>query len=48
MVVAELLPSGSVKEDKLRLEVPFAGPASKPGIAGKVVLIASAWNQAAV
>lgn len=34
----------ALQDDKLRLEVPFAGPASKPGIAGKVVLIASAWN----
>lgn len=30
--------------NKMRLEVPLPASASKPGIAGKVVLIASAWN----
>lgn len=34
----------TLKGGKLRLEVELPAPATKPGIKGKVVLIASAWN----
>ncbi|MCB2020287.1 MAG: hypothetical protein M9915_05935 [Rhizobacter sp.] len=34
----------ALEGNKMRLEVPLPASASKPGIAGKVVLIASAWN----
>jgi len=38
----------TLQGNKLRLEVDLPAAPTKPGIAGKVVLIASAWNQAAV
>ncbi|MED5618813.1 esterase/lipase family protein [Ideonella sp. BN130291] len=38
------LPYQQLADDKLRMEVPFSGPASGPSIRGKVVLIAWAWN----
>ena len=34
----------ALKGGKLRIEIELPAPAVKPGIAGKVVLIASAWN----
>ncbi len=43
-VASQTLPYTALKDNKLRLEVELPSPATKPGIAGKVVLIASAWN----
>ena len=34
----------AIQGGKLRLEVDLPAPPTKPGITGKVVLIASAWN----
>lgn len=34
----------ALAQGQLRVEVPFAGARSKPGIRGQVLLIASAWN----
>lgn len=34
----------ALAQNQLRVEVPFAGAKTKPGIKGKVLLIASAWN----
>jgi hypothetical protein len=33
-----------LEDGKLRMEVPFSGPATQPSIRGKVLLFASAWN----
>lgn len=43
-VATRTLKPTALIEDKLRLEVELPATASKPGISGKVVLIASAWN----
>ena len=43
-VASQSLPYTALQGGKLRLEVDLPAPDTKPGIAGKVVLIASAWN----
>jgi hypothetical protein len=43
-VATHKLPYVALQGNKLRLEVELPAAASKPGISGKVVLIASAWN----
>jgi hypothetical protein len=43
-VASHSLSYTALKGGKLRLEVDLPAPNTKPGVAGKVVLIASAWN----
>ena len=43
-VASQSLPYTAIQGGKLRLEVDLPAPPTKPGITGKVVLIASAWN----
>ena len=43
-VATRTLKPAALIGNKLRLEVDLPATTSKPGIAGKVVLIASAWN----
>lgn len=38
------LKAKDIADGKVRLEIPLPGQPAKPGIAGKAVLIASAWN----
>lgn len=43
-VASQSLPYTALQGGKLRLEIDLPASGTKPGIAGKVVLIASAWN----
>ena len=43
-LASQTLTDTALETDKLRLEVALPASSKKPGIAGKVVLIASAWN----
>lgn len=43
-VATRVMKHAALVGNKLRIEIDLPAPASKPGITGKVVLIASAWN----